>query len=113
MKAKLHVSKERAPAASLESAPPRYSRPKYGPGDYVRIEIILGGEETALVGRVLITATMSIRSSSGLLLMIVLMDLARRSQQDRRWRRASIEYEIQTLTVDTALLPQTCHICQF
>ena len=49
MKAKLHVSKERAPAASLESARPRYSLPKYGPGDYVRIEIILGGEEAASV----------------------------------------------------------------
>ena len=43
MKAKLYVSKEREPAASLESARPRYSLPKYGPGDYVRIEIILGG----------------------------------------------------------------------
>ena len=49
MKAKLHVSKERAPAASLESARPRYSLPKYGPGDYVRTEIILGGEEAASV----------------------------------------------------------------
>ena len=44
-------------------------------------------------GYVLITATMSIRSSSGLLMMIVLIDLAKRSQQDRSWRRASIEYE--------------------
>ena len=113
--------------------------PKYGPGDYVRIEIILGGGKQRRSGCVLITATMSIRSSSGLLMMIVLIDLAKRSQQDRSWRRASIEYEkaepqhvdsampsdtrnhqvagllgtIQTLKVDTALLPRTCHICQF
>ena len=174
MKAKLHVSKKREPAASIESARPRYSLPKYGPGDYVRIEIILGGRKQRRSGSVSITATMSIRSSSGLLMMIVLIDLAKRSQQDRSWRRASIEYEkaeqqcvdgampsvsrstqrfsyspatctvgcsspspaantdscirstqhlireitkllgtIQTLKVDTALLPRTCHICQF
>ena len=49
MKAKLYVSQEREPAASLESAGPRYSLPKYAPGDYVRIEIILGGKEAASV----------------------------------------------------------------
>jgi len=49
VKAKVHLSKERAPAASLQSARPRCSLPKYGPGDYVRIEIILGGEEAASV----------------------------------------------------------------
>ena len=132
------------------------------------------GRKQRRSGYVLITATMSIRSSLGLLMMIVLIDLAKRSQQDRNWRRAFIEYEkaepqcvdsampsvsrstkrfsylpaacivgcsspspaantdscirstqhlireitkllgtIQTLKVDTALLPRTCHICQF
>ena len=51
------------------------------------------GRKRRRSGCVLITATMSIRSSSGLLMMIVLIDLAKRSQQDRSWRRASIEYE--------------------
>jgi len=49
VKAKLRASEERALAASLESARPRRSLPKYGPGDYVRIEIILGAEEAASV----------------------------------------------------------------
>ena len=48
MKAKVHLSKERAPAASLQSARPRYSLPKYGPGDYVRIKI-MGADEAPSV----------------------------------------------------------------
>ena len=61
------------------------------------------GRKRRRSGCVLITATMSIRSSSGLLMMIVLIDLAKRSQQDRR---ASIEYEkAEPQCVDSAMPP--------
>ena len=64
------------------------------------------GRKRCRSGCVLITATMSIRSSSGLLMMIVLIDLAKRSQQDRSWRRASIEYErAEPRCVDRAMPP--------
>src|ERR1700704_3037837 len=64
------------------------------------------GRKRCRSGCVLITATMSIRSSSGLLLRIVLIDLAKRSQQDRSWRRASIEYEkAEPQCVDSAMPP--------
>ena len=64
------------------------------------------GRKRRRSGCVLITATMSIRSSSGLLMMIVLTDLAKRSQQDRSWRRASIEYEkAEPQCVDSAMPP--------
>ena len=78
------------------------------------------GRKRCRSGCVLITATMSIRSSSGLLMMIVLIDLAKRSQQDRR---ASIEYEkAEQQCVDSAMpsvsrstkrfsyLPATCTV---
>src|SRR4051794_28661804 len=81
------------------------------------------GRKQRRSGCVLITATMSIRSSSGLLMMIVLIDLAKRSQQDRSWRRASIEYEkTEPQHVDSAMpsvsrspkgfsyLPATCTV---
>src|SRR3979411_2325604 len=65
-----------------------------------------GGRKQRRSGCVLNTATMSTQSSSGLLMMIVLTDLAKRSQQDRSWRRASIEYEkAEPQCVDSAMPP--------
>jgi hypothetical protein len=49
MKANIHVLKEPAPAAPIEWVRPRCSLPKYGPGDYVRIQIMFGGHDAASV----------------------------------------------------------------